>query len=131
MKLPYDYRLWLFQKLMKGPFMVAPFISILIKCLLPLVLGRMQRLARRSRLIQKGERGPRRGCEELAAGIVRIASLIFALDGGRAGCLRYVVAGSPFKDVPETGGREAEAVSSEAVGDWTGAAEEGTKEELA
>merc|ERR1719163_1828762 len=37
-RLPLSLRRWLLEKLMKGPFMVAPFIAILIKTIIPVAV---------------------------------------------------------------------------------------------
>uniref|UniRef100_A0A7S1M633 Uncharacterized protein n=1 Tax=Alexandrium catenella TaxID=2925 RepID=A0A7S1M633_ALECA len=96
-RLDVGYRRWLFQKAMKGPFVVAPFIAILIKVILPILLQRFQSCFWRC------ERRAHRGQEEhccLRIGvtqfIIRFAGLLFAYDGPKIGGLKFLVNGNPF-----------------------------------
>mmetsp|Transcript_74104 Transcript_74104/g.229052 ORF Transcript_74104/g.229052 Transcript_74104/m.229052 type:complete len:413 (-) Transcript_74104:328-1566(-) len=93
-----DYRRWLFQKSMKGPFVVAPFIAILIKVLLPILLQKGERSLRYwDRKQRRGEAPCCCGCISLVAKfIVRTAGLIFAFHCGNVGCLKFLVSGNPF-----------------------------------
>jgi len=96
-RLDSDYRRWLFQAAMKGPFVVAPFVAILIKVLLPIVLQKFQACfwgcERRQRTTGKK---PCCSCP-VTHFIIRAAGLIFAYDGGKVGCLRFLCYGNPFQ----------------------------------
>jgi len=105
-----SYRRWLFMKAMKGPFVVAPFIAILIKVLLPMVLrlwvACMHRYERRKR--RRGQGRPC-CCYHIWVGIVRIAALIFTFDCANVGGLKFILHGHPFAD----GERPVEVKSEE------------------
>uniref|UniRef100_A0A7S1R3E9 Uncharacterized protein n=1 Tax=Alexandrium catenella TaxID=2925 RepID=A0A7S1R3E9_ALECA len=92
-------RRWVFESLMRGPFIVAPFINIVVKAIIPKAAGCLDRSCgrplRRSRFAWLGP----------ARGILRFMTLIFTYDGKRVGCLAFVCRGGPFAplapDLPE------------------------------
>jgi hypothetical protein len=99
-------RRWVFEKLLKGPFCVAPFISILMKFIVPEVadaLGRASQSCCRSGV----------GAIAMAPlrGLIRVLELIFTYDGGNVGCLRFVGRGWPFHGLQLVDRADAEALA--------------------
>uniref|UniRef100_A0A7S4QN82 Anoctamin transmembrane domain-containing protein n=1 Tax=Alexandrium monilatum TaxID=311494 RepID=A0A7S4QN82_9DINO len=94
-RLPVDTRRWLFESLMKGPFIVAPFISILVKVVVPRLLQCIARTCSHSR--------KRECCFWLAPmrGVIRFFTLIFAYDGESVKCFTFVCRGQPFPPLPD------------------------------
>jgi len=86
-RLPLSNRRWVFESLLQGPFVVAPFVSIIIKVLIPLVSRQI------SRACNVFEGYP---CCCPFRGVFRITDLIFAYDCGSAGCLNFIAKGDPF-----------------------------------
>merc|ERR1712187_498428 len=92
----------MFEKLMKGPFMVSPFVGIIIKVLLPLLINAviwdLQEYTT-SKLL----------CP--VRGFWRLLALIFAYNGGAVGGLSYVCNGFPYTDlepIPSADGQTAD-----------------------
>jgi len=90
-RLPYKDRLLVFTKLVKGPFMVAPFVGIIVKILVPLVVERLDFWSRRFTCLGR--------CEGFTDGLCRILSFIFVYDGEVVGGPRFIVKGWPFRDL--------------------------------
>mmetsp|Transcript_90442 Transcript_90442/g.286594 ORF Transcript_90442/g.286594 Transcript_90442/m.286594 type:complete len:299 (-) Transcript_90442:13-909(-) len=90
-RVPMARRRTVFKLFMKGPFVVAPFISILMKAIVPLVARFLDLAA------EKAANSKRLRCFAYCSGWVwRLLGLIFAHDGDSVGCLRYVFKGTPF-----------------------------------
>jgi len=87
-------RRWVFEKLLKGPFCVAPFISILMKVIVPALSDVIASACHSYRV------GGLRGAALVpVSGLFRILALIFTYDGGRVGCFRFVARGWPFANL--------------------------------
>lgn len=93
-RLPVELRRSLVEKLMKGPFVVAPFVAIVIKTIIPYVIHRLQEAC------DYCLRFPL-ACLPCfpARFIVRFFTLIFSLDGDNVGCCKFACRGWPFSDV--------------------------------
>jgi len=91
-KLPYTQRMYLLEKLVKGPFIVAPFVSILVKVIIPIVAERVDFWSRRCACCCSC-------CEVVMDGIARILSLIFVYDGSFVGGPKMIFKGWPFSDL--------------------------------
>jgi len=95
-RLPLEFRRWLLEKLMKGPFMVAPFIAILIKTIVPWVVYKLSQAC--DYLI----RCPGKCiCLAPVRFVVRFFTLIFTLEGDNVGCFQFACKGWPFSQVSE------------------------------
>lgn len=102
--LDYPRRRVLFEKSVKGPFCVAPFVRILITVLLPWVVGKLDEFVTvdsRDELSDEENEAKTqsvccRCCRATFSPIVRILSLIFNLTGGNVGGCRYIYHGWPF-----------------------------------
>lgn len=90
-KLGVSKRRYMFEKLMKGPFIVAPFVAIIVKVLLPIIVH----------IAVYG--GRKFGAQRKFAGpcrmFWRLAALIFAYHSGNSGGLGFVVNGWPFENL--------------------------------
>lgn len=96
-RLPLQRRRWIFQRSLKGPFCVGPFVAILVKVIVPWVADRLELLARQTRCCL-------RRFKSLGDALARILALIFAYDGDNVGFARFVVGGWPFREcvrIPE------------------------------
>jgi len=85
-----ETRRWVFESLMKGPFVVAPFVGIVVKVLMPKAIQKIQRNLQRTR--------KSRCCFCLAPfrGIMRLATLIFTFEGEGVGGFKFVARGAPY-----------------------------------
>jgi len=93
-----DYRRWLFQQSMKGPFVVVPFVSILRKVLLPMAFQKVQARLWRCERRQRGAAAEPCCCScRVTRFMLRAAGLIFAYDSARVGYARFLCFGSPFQ----------------------------------
>jgi len=102
--LDYPRRQYLFEKSVKGPFCVAPFIRILLTVVIPWVAGQLENLVTLDerdrphderlhlRLMIRCVRSVR-AC---LTPVVRILAMIFYLDAGRVGGCGYIIRGWPF-----------------------------------
>jgi len=101
-RLPLKSRRLIFQKAFKGPFVVAPFVGIIVKVLIPFVANYLDRLANYIHCCCAC-------CNCCMDGIPHILGLIFYYDGGAIGCFKYVLKGWPFRSVaaedPRAAGR--------------------------
>jgi len=93
-RLPMETRLWVFEKLLMGPFVVAPLIEILMKVILPAFARWLTQRLRHT------EECCRYCWLEPLRFVIRLCTLLFAYDGGHVKCLAFVLQGHPF-DVPE------------------------------
>jgi len=95
-RLPAKTRRWMFESLMKGPFVVAPFISILVKVIIPRVAYYISRCCSMTRTSPCGcAFGPCRG-------LFRLLALIFHYDGDTVSCFKYVLRGpTVFSALPD------------------------------
>eukprot|EP00929_Paragymnodinium_shiwhaense_P122838 TRINITY_DN9600_c0_g1_i1.p1 TRINITY_DN9600_c0_g1~~TRINITY_DN9600_c0_g1_i1.p1 ORF type:complete len:830 (-),score=194.65 TRINITY_DN9600_c0_g1_i1:146-2635(-) len=96
LRLPPDVRRWLFTKLIKGPFVVAPIVGIIVKFLVPSLVRKLATLSR------KMER--RRGCSKLCSPfrcVLRLLAIIFTYDAGAVDGVPYLCKGWPFSDLPK------------------------------
>jgi len=84
----YERRLNIFEKMMKGPFIVAPVVAILMKVMVPKVAKSLYMCFERN-----GALYPFRW-------LFRLLATIFTYDGGRVGCLQFVSHGWPFHGWP-------------------------------
>lgn len=91
-RLPLHVRRDVFQKMMKGPFCVAPFVSVLMKVIVPLVAQKLDVFARTTNPSCTGY------CRMCGDFIARLLGVIFSHDCDSVGCLRYVFKGWPFGD---------------------------------
>jgi len=96
-RLSTERRREIFRLMLKGPFVVAPFISILVKVIIPLVARQLNSFADATMICC-------RCCDAVIEGIARILSLIFAYDGDSVGCFRFVFQGNPFRKVEQSDG---------------------------
>merc|ERR1712232_585928 len=88
-QLPVEIRQWIFQRLMKGPFVVAPFVRLVLKVFVPwLVLRVTWRFERSSPC-----------CCSFRRKLFRILALIFVYDWESVGGFRYLSRGEPFTDL--------------------------------
>lgn len=94
-RLPLELRRWLLEKLMKGPFMVAPFVAIFIKTILPVVVSKLYQACELCNRLP-GKLGIT--CAPCRF-IVRFFTLIFTLDGDNVGCFKFACKGWPFTEV--------------------------------
>lgn len=80
---------------MKGPFIVAPFVTIIVKVLVPKAVSCIARNCARTR--------KKRWCCWLAPlrTIVRFFTLIFTYDGDSVKCFTFVCKGQPFELPPD------------------------------
>eukprot|EP00747_Dinoflagellata_sp_TGD_P108597 gnl/TRDRNA2_/TRDRNA2_170463_c4_seq1.p1 gnl/TRDRNA2_/TRDRNA2_170463_c4~~gnl/TRDRNA2_/TRDRNA2_170463_c4_seq1.p1 ORF type:complete len:358 (-),score=60.70 gnl/TRDRNA2_/TRDRNA2_170463_c4_seq1:133-1170(-) len=83
-------RRWMLQKLIRGPFMVAPFIAILVKVIIPAVVRALEWAS--------ANFGTNIRCLAIPRMIVRLLALIFSYDGGNLGCCQYASRGSPWSE---------------------------------
>lgn len=81
-------RRFLFEKLMKGPFVVAPFIAILMKVIVPMLVNTMVYTSRKYLSSWK--------ILSCGRGFWRLAALIFSFHGGNVGGLKFVYYGWPY-----------------------------------
>lgn len=96
-RLPVQVRRWVFESLLKGPFMVAPFVGMLIKVVIPPLAHRMS--------LCLGRTIKYKACVFLAPlrGLIRLIGVIFSYDGDAVCCLKYVCKGPEvFSKVPES-----------------------------
>mmetsp|Transcript_10980 Transcript_10980/g.23087 ORF Transcript_10980/g.23087 Transcript_10980/m.23087 type:complete len:851 (-) Transcript_10980:28-2580(-) len=91
-RLPVQLRRRVFEKLTKGPFLVAPFVGILLKVIVPWVAGHLAFLTTMHLQMR------RKWC--LCGYLSRILALIFSYSG-KVGGLAYLRDGWPFSDVEE------------------------------
>jgi len=94
-RLPMETRRWFFEALLKGPFIVAPFIEILVKVIIPKAAVCINHTLSHT--------AQWKCCCWLAPlrGAIRICMLIFTYHGPTVGCLKYVFRGYPFGEIPE------------------------------
>lgn len=90
-RVPLARRRTVFKLFMKGPFVVAPFISILMKAIVPLVARCLDFAAERAKELKRCN-----CCTGAVGWIARLLGLIFSHDGDSVGCLRYVFEGKPY-----------------------------------
>jgi len=85
-----DRRRAVFQMMLKGPFVVAPFISILMKVIVPVTAMSLDCLARKAVCCCR--------CFDVVGdGIARILGIIFAYDGDSVGgAITFIGKGYPF-----------------------------------
>jgi len=98
-RLTADQRQRQFTRLMTGPFVVAPFIAILLKFIVARIVDRLNVWARDYH---------QPCCDACCDGLVRILALIFVYDGDSVGGLKFVTKGWPFSHVQPV---SAEALS--------------------
>jgi len=91
-RLPPDLRRYILTRSMKGPFVVAPFLAIIIKVVIPWVADRLDLLARRCVCHLHC-------CDVFGDALARLLALIFAYDGDHVGCFAFLTRGWPFADV--------------------------------
>lgn len=91
-KLPLEQRRIIFGKSMKGPFMVAPYVGILVKVIVPLAADLLDRITRRCYCWFCC------ACCSVFRALVRFIALIFVFDCETVGCLRVVFRGFPCKE---------------------------------
>jgi len=99
-RLPLEQRRLVFEALTKGPFCVAPFVSIIVKVIVPLVVHKLVKISHRP----KGS-----GILESLRcvlffpwrGLYRILSVIFVYDCDvvNRGCCSYILRGRPFRKI--------------------------------
>mmetsp|Transcript_40188 Transcript_40188/g.87817 ORF Transcript_40188/g.87817 Transcript_40188/m.87817 type:complete len:945 (-) Transcript_40188:111-2945(-) len=128
--LPFEKKRLLFEKSVKGPFMVAPFVRIIPTVLVPWLMKQMNLCMKRVsmmlgskalaqvrpvgnatlrchwRFLQRILCAP---CRVLPVPVVRLLALIFALDCDHVGGLYYVVQGWPFRRPVLVNAEEAES----------------------
>eukprot|EP00747_Dinoflagellata_sp_TGD_P218784 gnl/TRDRNA2_/TRDRNA2_90987_c0_seq1.p1 gnl/TRDRNA2_/TRDRNA2_90987_c0~~gnl/TRDRNA2_/TRDRNA2_90987_c0_seq1.p1 ORF type:complete len:930 (-),score=124.10 gnl/TRDRNA2_/TRDRNA2_90987_c0_seq1:66-2855(-) len=85
----------IFEKLLKGPFIVAPFIAMLMKVIVPWVAYRLDKFTRENK-------SKSCCCEYVARPLFRFLGLIFTYDCDSVGCCDYVKKGWPFSNVKIT-----------------------------
>jgi len=90
-----ETRRWVFESLMKGPFVVAPFVGILIKVLLPKALQKI------TRFVEGTTRSRYCCCLAPFRGILRLATLIFTYQGDGVGGFTFVRRGAPYGPIPD------------------------------
>lgn len=108
-QLPLDARRAIFLRSLRGPFMVAPFVAILMKAVVPAASEALERATRTIKCFTRMRCAPVRG-------LARIAALIFAYDSDNVGFLRFIWFGWPWKrkkDDLETEEERAAASSNE------------------
>eukprot|EP00405_Crypthecodinium_cohnii_P052788 CAMPEP_0206600198 /NCGR_PEP_ID=MMETSP0325_2-20121206/45636_1 /ASSEMBLY_ACC=CAM_ASM_000347 /TAXON_ID=2866 /ORGANISM="Crypthecodinium cohnii, Strain Seligo" /LENGTH=745 /DNA_ID=CAMNT_0054111423 /DNA_START=1 /DNA_END=2238 /DNA_ORIENTATION=- len=88
--LSYERRQDHFIKLFKGPFLVSPFIAILMKVIVPMVALWLNRWANSCWTCQP------RCLFEFFAFITRVTGLIFTFEQDNVGCCQYLFKGHPF-----------------------------------
>lgn len=86
-KLSPEVRRFIFVRTTKGPFIVAPFVAILMKVIVPWVAERFEETASVLRC---------RCSVGVLRGITRILALIFSYDSESVGCLSFLRRGWPF-----------------------------------
>jgi len=98
-RLPQQTRLWIFQTLLIGPFIVAPNIEILVKMIIPAFAKWLTKCLRRTK-----KRHWACCCCAPLRFIIRFCTLIFAYDGQHVQCCKFVFFGHPFQvpdDLPD------------------------------
>lgn len=93
-KLPVEIRRWVFYKLMTGPFMVAPWVAMGVKVLLPYVMHAWTRIC---------DNTTERSCRCLGPGraFVRFFTLVFTYECDNVRCFKFVTHGWPFRGLEE------------------------------
>eukprot|EP00929_Paragymnodinium_shiwhaense_P003872 TRINITY_DN10457_c0_g1_i1.p1 TRINITY_DN10457_c0_g1~~TRINITY_DN10457_c0_g1_i1.p1 ORF type:complete len:922 (+),score=182.68 TRINITY_DN10457_c0_g1_i1:84-2849(+) len=91
-KLPVGLRRSLFAKMFKGPFVVAPFVSIIVKVVVPSVTYGLDKTVNSLTGLRKHATTPFRV-------VAHILALIFLYDGSTVGGPKYICKGLPFNDV--------------------------------
>lgn len=94
-----------FTRLVKGPFMVAPFVGILVKIIVPMLAERFEMCSRRLNCLGR--------CCAVLRGLCRILSFIFVFDGAAVGGLSFVLKGWPYAGVAVVDPQEARALETE------------------
>lgn len=92
-RLPAAMRRRVFEKTMNGPFVVTPFLAILIKVIIPVVAQWLDRIVRYA---AHGCWGP---CRAPTYGLARILALLFAYDGNNVGWFQFLRSGWPFSEL--------------------------------
>lgn len=103
-KLPYAERLSLLESMMQGPFVVSPFIAILIKVIVPKVAAGLSWFSDES---LKGVKG-----FSWAAVVPRICAYIFAYDCHNVGGLQFIWRGWPFEQEDKGSDQDEELISN-------------------
>eukprot|EP00933_Yihiella_yeosuensis_P032610 TRINITY_DN26220_c0_g1_i2.p1 TRINITY_DN26220_c0_g1~~TRINITY_DN26220_c0_g1_i2.p1 ORF type:complete len:658 (-),score=95.67 TRINITY_DN26220_c0_g1_i2:132-2105(-) len=109
-RIPLNRRREVFGRLFKGPFVVAPFIAILVKVIIPRIVRFLNGIAHQHIFC---------GCsclDGLIDGIFRFANLLLSYDGDSVGCFSYVFRGFPFTKAAARGMEKAKRNHGE--GKW-------------
>lgn len=96
-QLEFDQRRVMFERAVKGPFFVAPFVRIFVTVFVPMLAGALGKFVHDD--AQSGSKAPRWRrwrWKWFIAGICRILALIFYLDPDHVGGLGYIARGWPF-----------------------------------
>lgn len=111
-RLPASVRRSVFRKMLNGPFLVAPFVNILVKVILPVVARQLDSFARSS-----GE-DCWEPCKAPTHLVARTLALLLSYDGDSVGCLRFIVRGWPFSEVSAVRGPDGKLVHTEPSPPW-------------
>eukprot|EP00931_Biecheleriopsis_adriatica_P117233 TRINITY_DN92771_c0_g1_i1.p1 TRINITY_DN92771_c0_g1~~TRINITY_DN92771_c0_g1_i1.p1 ORF type:complete len:711 (+),score=134.15 TRINITY_DN92771_c0_g1_i1:80-2212(+) len=93
-QLPVEHRRHFLRALVRGAFVVAPFIEILMKTLVPVLAMWIDRCARRVKCCCVH-------CDCFLDGLAHLIGLIFFFDCPKVGCICYLWQGWPFRNMEE------------------------------
>eukprot|EP00929_Paragymnodinium_shiwhaense_P016457 TRINITY_DN124823_c0_g1_i1.p1 TRINITY_DN124823_c0_g1~~TRINITY_DN124823_c0_g1_i1.p1 ORF type:complete len:860 (-),score=160.17 TRINITY_DN124823_c0_g1_i1:232-2745(-) len=91
-RLPLESRRQVFRRMFNGPFVVAPFVGIIVKVVVPWLARSIDLAANSSGCCFN------RWLNCCCDAIPHLLGLIFYYDGGNIGCFRYVAKGWPFSE---------------------------------
>jgi len=103
MEVPLERRREIFERLTKGPFTVAPFVSILIKDIIPAVITQLELRGDIRSQVAETSKSVCGKILEVPKMLLRIAMLIFAYDGDGVGGPSFILKGSPWSELPREG----------------------------
>jgi len=95
LNLPLERRQWVFRRLLRGPFVVAPFIRILMHVIVPFVVWQLHKFVEHRRKTHCRCFG-----RTLRPTILRIAGIIFAYDAEHTGFWLFLKEGYPYSFSP-------------------------------
>eukprot|EP00929_Paragymnodinium_shiwhaense_P122840 TRINITY_DN9600_c0_g2_i2.p1 TRINITY_DN9600_c0_g2~~TRINITY_DN9600_c0_g2_i2.p1 ORF type:complete len:707 (-),score=140.18 TRINITY_DN9600_c0_g2_i2:50-2170(-) len=96
-RLPAETRRWLFTKLMTGPFVVAPIVSIIVKFVVPSLV---RRLAQWSTTSERRTDRWTKTCAPCRC-VLRLLAVVFTFDPDAVDGFPYIYRGWPYSELPE------------------------------